>query len=174
MDRFLYANWNEQEASDLTASYLQWAQRNGIQPRAVWAANDPIAIGASEALKANHLKPGEDVCLVGLNWSAQGLAMVQRGEMLLSDGGHFFAGAWAMVMLHDYHQRSLSGNHSQPGQVTFQMQSIDQANIDLYRQKLGDENWEKIDFRGFSLTPLQDYTEYDFSLENVFLQIKAD
>lgn len=172
LDRFLYANWNQQEASSLTNSYLKWAMKNGIQPRAIWAANDPMAMGARDALKAHNLKAGEDVCLVGLNWSSQGLSMVQSGEMLLTDGGHFLAGAWSMVMLHDYHRRYQDGDDTVPGRVSFQMQSIDRTNIELYSAKLGDENWDKIDFRGFILAPSQDYTDYDFSLRNVLSQIK--
>ncbi|RDE22671.1 sugar ABC transporter substrate-binding protein [Motiliproteus coralliicola] len=173
LDRFLYANWNQQEASDLTDSYLKWATRNDIQPVGIWAANDPIAMGARDALKANSVKPGSDVCLVGLNWSAQGLEMVRNGEMLLTDGGHFLAGAWSMVMLYDYHQRSLKGETAPLGRVDFQMQSIDRNNIDQYSQNLGDENWDKIDFRGFSLKPSQGYGEYDFSLQKVLSHIKS-
>jgi ABC-type sugar transport system substrate-binding protein len=172
LDRFLYANWNQQEASNLTDRYLKWAARNGIQPSAIWAANDPIALGARDALVANSLTPGEDVCLVGLNWSSQGLAMVRSGEMLLTDGGHFLGRAWSMVMLHDYHQRRLKGDTAPLGRVNFQMQSIDNNNIDQYTLNLGDENWNKIDFRGFSLLPSQNYGDYDFSLQNVFSQIK--
>ncbi|MCW8885024.1 MAG: ABC transporter substrate-binding protein [Motiliproteus sp.] len=172
LDRFLYANWNRQEASSLANSYLKWATKNGIKPSAIWAANDPIALGVKEALKANNMQAGSSVCLVGLNWSSQGISMVSSGEMLLTDGGHFLAGAWSMVLLHDYHLRNRNKNGSLPGQVSFQMQSIDNNNIDAYIENLGDENWDKIDFRGFSLEPSQSYGEYDFSLRNVISQIK--
>ncbi|WP_421865718.1 ABC transporter substrate-binding protein [Motiliproteus sp.] len=130
LDRFLYANWNQQEATELTSRYLNWATNNGIQPKGIWAANDPIAMGARDALKANNLTPGSDVCLVGLNWSAQGLEMVRNGEMLLTDGGHFLAGAWSMVVLNDYHQRRLESEPAPLGRVDFQMQSIDRNNIE--------------------------------------------
>lgn len=172
LDRFLYANWNQQDAAKLTDRYLKWANNNGVQPSAIWAANDPIAMGANQALKANNLKAGKDVCLVGLNWSAQGLQMVRSGEMLLTDGGHFFAGAWSMIILHDYHLRSQDGDDRVPGRISFQMQSINSANIDRYSKVLSDENWEKIDYRGFKLAPAHSYSDYDFSLQRVFSQIK--
>lgn len=172
LDRFLYANWNQQEASKITKTYLQWATRNGIKPSAIWAANDPIAAGAKEGLSASGLQPGKDVCLVGLNWSSQGLDMVDSGEMLLTDGGHFLAGAWSIVLLNDYHTRATSGNTAPPGRVNFQMQSIDRSNIKQYRQYLGDENWTKIDFSGFQLKSKEDYSRYNFSLENVFNNIR--
>lgn len=174
LDRFLYANWNAEEAAELTLSYLDWANRNAITPTAIWAANDPIAAGASESLQRADLQPGKDVCLVGLNWSADGLDRVRNQEMLLTDGGHFLAGAWALVLLHDYHQRLQAGDERIIGRVNFQMQSIDQHNIATYLQHLGEENWDKIDFRGFSLLSGTGKTDtYDFSLARVFALINS-
>ncbi len=167
LDRFLFANWNQKEAQNLTQRYLSWAERNNIQPAAIWAANDPIAFGAREALKQQGLKPGKDVCLVGLNWSAQGLKLVQSGEMLLTDGGHFLAGAWSMVLLNDYNARLQRDERSPVGPVRFQMQSIDKTNIERYLSKLGDENWGKIDFTQFSRVDQSGYSDYDFSLDHV-------
>lgn len=172
LNRFLYANWSQEEAHRLTSQYLNWAERNSIKPTAIWAANDPIAQGASEALAQHSSTQGQDVCLVGLNWSAQGLSLVRQGKMLLTDGGHFLAGAWAMVLLNDYHQRQQQDSNHSLGKISFVMQSIDQDNIERYLEQLGDENWRKIDFRGFSLADDRAYTDYDFSLINVFNQIR--
>lgn len=171
LDRFLYANWNQQDAERLTLKYLQWAQKNKITPSLIWAANDPIAIGAKTALSEHDLTAGKDVCLVGLNWSSEGLKLVKSQEMLLTDGGHFLGGAWSMVLLHDYHQQQLKGNDSPIGDIRFQMQSIDQQNIDLYLSHLGNERWNKIDFTRFSLSDVDGSTHYDFSLEKVFSSI---
>lgn len=172
LDRFLYANWNAQEAQQLTSNYLQWASRNDIQPSAIWAANDPIAKGAKTALQKANLTPGEDICLVGLNWSKEGLEMVQNGEMVLTDGGHFLAGAWSMVVIHDYETKSSAGELDKPGLINFQMQSIDQSNIGDYLDNLGDEQWSKINFSGFSLESGSGYDEYDFSLKKVLKQVQ--
>lgn len=171
LDRFLYANWNRAEAKDLTHRYLQWAKRNQITPAAIWSANDPIAFGAREALKANGLQAGKDVCMVGLNWSVEALQLVSSGELLLSDGGHFLAGAWSMVLLQDYHNRQLKGDDQPIGSVHFQMQSIDATNVEQYLTYLGDENWGKIDFNRFLLGESSKNHNYDFSLKHVFNSI---
>lgn len=171
LDRFLYANWNQKEAEQLTTSYLNWAERNQVSPSAIWSANDPIAFGARNALLNTQLVPGKDVCMVGLNWSSQGLELVQRGEMLLTDGGHFLAGAWSMVLLHDYHTRLTQGINKPIGSVRFQMQSINNSNINDYLENLGDENWQKIDFARFTRVDHSGYDNYDFSLKNVFSNI---
>ncbi|MBE9398624.1 ABC transporter substrate-binding protein [Pontibacterium sp. N1Y112] len=171
LDRFLYANWNQQEAESLTDSYLSWAQRNNIKLSAIWSANDPIALGARKALKKGGLQPGKDVCMVGLNWSAEALKLVKREELLLSDGGHFLAGAWSMVLLHDYHNRIRNGFTGPVGHVHFQMQSITSDNVDRYLTYLGDENWGKIDFTRFALGDRSSHSDYDFSLKHVLNNI---
>ncbi|WP_370279387.1 ABC transporter substrate-binding protein [Pontibacterium sp.] len=171
LDRFLYANWNRSEAKALTHSYLQWAERNQITPAAIWSANDPIAFGARDALQENGLQAGKDVCMVGLNWSAEALQLVRSGELLLSDGGHFLAGAWSMVALKDYHARLQQGDDQPIGSVRFQMQSIDATNVDQYLNRLGDENWGKIDFNRFLLGDSSKNHDYDFSLKHVFNSI---
>lgn len=174
LDRFLTANWDQDEARRLTDSYIKWSIKTNIKPTAIWAANDSIAIGAKQAIEANGLSARKDICLVGLNWSLQGLNLVKSGHMVATEGGHFLAGAWAMVVLHDYHARS-EGSHNTPlGQINFQMQSIDSTNVDQYLTKLGDENWSKINFKGFELTDEQSYSDYDFSLQNVFAQIEPN
>ncbi|WP_415885370.1 ABC transporter substrate-binding protein [Neptuniibacter sp. QD37_6] len=171
LDRFLYANWNQKDAERLTRKYLHWAQQNQITPSVIWAANDPIAFGAKAALEAHNLKAGEDVCLVGLNWSSEGLKLVKSREMLLTDGGHFLGGAWSMVLLHDYHQQQLKGVYTPIGDIRFQMQGIDKTNIDLYLSHLGNEQWNKIDFTQFSISNEDRSSNYDFSLEKVFSSI---
>ncbi|MFY0677734.1 MAG: ABC transporter substrate-binding protein [Neptuniibacter sp.] len=171
LDRFLYANWNKTEAEKLTSNYLNWASINNISPIGIWAANDPIALGAKEGLIKAGLTAGEDVCLVGLNWSKEGLDMVKNGEMVLTDGGHFLAGAWSMVLLNDYNNQNNSDKREVPGRINFQMQSIDKDNLEKYLHYLGDENWSKVDFTGFSLMAGQGYANYDFSLKNAFRHI---
>lgn len=168
LDRFLYANWNRKEAESLTSRYLQWTERNQVSPTAIWSANDPIAFGARDALKSKGFQPGENVCMVGLNWSADALQLVKTGELLLSDGGHFLAGAWSIVVLHDYDKRLNQGSDAPIGHVRFQMQSIGANNVDTYLTHLGDENWGKIDFTQFALDAKSAATNYDFSLEHVF------
>lgn len=48
---------------------------------AIYATNDPEAIGASQALKAAGLNGVEDVLLVGFNGDAPALELIEAGEM---------------------------------------------------------------------------------------------
>ena len=102
IDRILEARWNTRDAEHLTAQYLKWVSRSSGQNDLIWAANDAMAEGAILALESASLTPGVDVLVAGLNWSPEGISMVKDQRMLLTDGGHFMAGAWAMVMARDH------------------------------------------------------------------------
>lgn len=102
LDRLLFANWNEAEAQALSANYLLWAQRKNITVAAIWAANDPMAIGALTSAKRAGYALGRDLFVAGLNWSGAALESVRGGEMLLTDGGHFLGGAMSILLLRDY------------------------------------------------------------------------
>jgi len=165
LDRLLYANWNAKDAEVMTERYLQWAERNSIQLRALWAANDPIAEGAVRALRKQKQIPGEKVFLAGLNWSPEGLAMVENGELLLTDGGHFLAGAWAMVLLRDYHD-DFDFAQNTP-RIRFPMSAIDKGNVDSFLKVFSDQDWTKVDFKHFSRRHNKQWLEYPFGLEHL-------
>jgi hypothetical protein len=76
--------------------------RSGPHIDALWAANDPMALGAIAALKEAGYRPGVDVMVGGLNWSQAAVDRVLKHEMVVTYGGHFLLGAWAMVVLRDY------------------------------------------------------------------------
>ena len=170
LDRLLYANWNAKDAEVMTERYLQWAGRNNIQLRALWAANDPIAAGAMKALRQQALKPGEGVFLAGLNWSPEGLALVEEGEMVLTDGGHFLAGAWSMVLLRDYAE---GFDFAQKGyRISFPMSAIDKSNIKHFMQVFGEQDWHKVDFNYFSRWKNPHLQQYPFELEHLIKAIE--
>ena len=156
LDRLLTAHWNQEEARTLTAGYLRWLERRNEAPALIWAANDPIAIGAIEALQDAGFAPGEDVLLVGLNWSPEGIRRVARGELLLTDGGHFLAGAWAMVMLRDLADGVID---IADASIRFPMEALDTHDVATFGERLVAPDWRDIDFARFRHTP----DGYDFS-----------
>lgn len=157
--RRLVANWSHDKA------YRQmenWLGRNGCVD-AVWAANDDIALGAIKALREADRTPGRDVFVGGLNWSEKGLEKVQNGQMTMTHGGHFFAGAWVMVLLHDYIAGvELFATHPE---ITFRMEAITPGNVAYFSQILGERDWGAIDFSRFSLANTPAASEYDFTLQ---------
>ncbi|MEH6811563.1 MAG: ABC transporter substrate-binding protein [Motiliproteus sp.] len=166
LERRFTVNWSFDKAYRQTQL---WLESQG-QLDAIWAANDPIALGAIKALREAGKTPGKDVMVAGLNWSPEALVLVERGEMTLTHGGHFLAGAWVMVLLYDYDQ---GVDFATPAaDVRFPMTAIDRSNVSAYRQALGDGDWSRIDFSRFSRRNHPEQSGYDFSMAALLGAIK--
>jgi ABC-type sugar transport system substrate-binding protein len=161
------AYWNREQAKLRTLQLLQAAPPGSIQ--VIWAANDPMALGAADALQELGLKPGKDVVTGGVDWTAEGLAAVQSGMLDATVGGHFMQGAWAAIMLHDYFEGQDFAKESV--EMRLRMQILDRSNIGSYLRYLGDRNWEKIDFRAFSKVANPARKKYNFGLQALLEQL---
>jgi len=156
-------NWSKDEAYKRTRLWLQSGQKLG----AVWAANDAIGLGSIKAIREAGLKPGHDVRVSGLNWSKEAIKHVINGEMTLSHGGHFLAGAWVMVMLYDYvHGHDFKAISTE---VHFPMTAMTQANASDYLKHFESQQWSKVNFKEFSLanTP-----SYQFTLAKLLQSVR--
>lgn len=162
VDRLLFANWNAAEAETLADRYLGWALRTLIRPAGVWAANDPIALGAIKAIEKHGFEPGRDIGVVGLNWSPEALAEVKAGRMILTDGGHFFSGGWSIVMLRDH----ADGCDFAAGGAAreFPLASIDRSNVSDIEELVQGRQFDHIRFASFLAAPRGRCGHYDFSL----------
>ena len=150
-------NWSADEAKERTALFLKRQQVD-----AIWAANDPIAFGAREAAEAAGFTAGSDIFFVGLNWSAPALEAVDDGTMTLTHGGHFFAGAWSMVMLKDI----ASGASAAGADVEFPMSAVTPENVAAFLRDIAPGDYEAIDFASFLLSA-QNSTNYSFTAESI-------
>jgi ABC-type sugar transport system substrate-binding protein len=94
--------------------YAAWARENAAQQaeslyrrypdvKLVWAGNDLMAFGAMSAWEKRGGKPGVDAWFSGINTSTEALEAVKSGRLTSLAGGHFISGAWALVMIYDYH-----------------------------------------------------------------------
>ena len=135
-------DWTEESAQATVREFVNAGQRID----AVWAANDQMAFGAITALREAGYKPGVDVVVGGINWSQGGIDRVLKGEMVVTHGGHFLGGAWAMVMLRDYHDgRDFA---EEDARLQFPMGAID---LPLARRfpEIGKVDWRNVDFTRF-------------------------
>ncbi|MBE9605207.1 ABC transporter substrate-binding protein [Acetobacteraceae bacterium H6797] len=176
LDRHLLAGWQQGEARLLTRRYLDWAIRAAIRPTAVWAANDPMALGAMEAFEEAGRRPGKEAVFAGLNWSAEALRAVGEGRLLLSEGGHLLGGAWALVMLRDWFDGfdfTLDGDAS----LQFDLSPIDAASLSYCWSVIGERRWQGLDFRRFTRGERRrggDMRQaYDFSLPAILASAKG-
>lgn len=161
--RRLVVNWSYDEAYRRVDTWLQSGQAFDM----VWAANDPIALGAIEAAYTHGLTAGQDYAIVGLNWSPDALSAVQDGQMTLTHGGHFLAGAWMAVLIHDYAHGHDFGTQSP--HLRFPMAAIGPDVSDALFEVLSQQDWSRIDFRQFSRAhrPDTETAGYDFSIQAI-------
>ncbi|UVO34183.1 ABC transporter substrate-binding protein [Bradyrhizobium arachidis] len=164
VDRLLFANWTQSEAEQVAANYLSWAQRKGIRPAGIWAGNDPMALGALKAVAAAGITPGEDIQVVGLNWSEDALREIKAGRMLLTDGGHFLLGGWSIVLLRDYADGcdfAATSSH-----IEVKTSAITRDNLGSVAGLIKTRAFDRIDFARFRAKP-DHCGRYDFSVDTL-------
>ena len=157
-------DWTEEGAQASVREFVHSGQRID----AVWAANDQMAFGAITALREAGYKPGVNVIVGGLNWSQGGIDRVLKGDMVVTHGGNFLGGAWAMVILRDYHDgRDFA---EEDVRLQFPMGAID---LPLARRfpEIGKVDWRNVDFTRFSKTRNPKITHYDFRPDSVLSQL---
>jgi ABC-type sugar transport system substrate-binding protein len=155
-----HLDWSEKGAEAWVRAFAQ----KGVRIDALWAANDPMALGAITALREAGYKPGVDIMVGGLNWNQGGVERVLKGEMVLTHGGHFLLGAWAMVILRDYHDgRDFA---EEDVRLRFPMGAFD---LPVARRfpEIGKVDWRKVDFTRFSKTRNPAVTRYNFTPDAV-------
>jgi len=157
LERLLSGYWQAGVAFDKTARMLELS--SGI--RIVWAASDSMALGAARAVDRSGRVAGKDVYVGGFDWSAEGLRAIEEGRLQASAGGHFMEGAWALVLLHDYHKGMDFA--SEGLEYRLPMQLMDATNVGVGRELLAPERWKDIDFKQFSKV-YNGRETYDFSL----------
>ncbi len=167
LKQIFYAEWRKDKAKAQAQVFLQRYPEIG----AVWAANDPMALGAIEAAESIGKRVGEEIFFGGLNWDEPGLAKTREGAMVTSVGGHFMTGGWALVLLHDYHRGKDFAETE--GDVQLQHKifgALHAGNIDDFVEKFGSRDWGKIDFTRFSKVFNPGMTRYEFGLDALLKQ----
>lgn len=133
---------------DLAQQRLTALARRNADLDMVWCANDPMALGALEALKGQGRIPGQDVVIGGFNGSPAIQAAIAEGTVELSMTGHVFAGALAMVMLREYADgRDFATPGGMIQAVPFGV--LDRSALDRWQPRLNPANAGKLRFETF-------------------------
>ena len=164
LQQLVHSNWQRDKAHRQLAGLL----RRWPSTRLIWAANDPMALGAADAVRERGQAPGRDVLVAGLNLGTEALHAVEQGELVASVGGHFLGGAWALVLLRDHHD-GLDFRDEGLEQV-FPMGVIDRGNVAPWLAQFGDQRWDRIDFARFSRSLNPALQRHEFTLSRVLEQ----
>lgn len=148
-----FGNWGTSDAQTKASVMLaRYPQANII-----WAANYSMALGALQAV-AEH---GSDI-LVGSTATAPYTGKDDK-NLTVSLGSHFFIGAWAMVLLYDYHNGLDFAEHGGLRQKLDYLSVINSENAARYYQVVYEQT-DTIDFTVFSKYLHPSSGNYAFSL----------
>lgn len=154
--QLVFSNWGAADAESKAKVLLGRYPQSNI----IWAANYSMAVGALKAVNAS----GAPV-LVGSTAAAPPTASAETKKgMAVSLGSHFFIGAWAMVLLHDYHHGVDFAQYGGARQKLNHLYVINQETAPRYYEAVYD-NTNDLDFTIFSKHLHPSSGNYTFSLE---------
>jgi ABC-type sugar transport system substrate-binding protein len=157
----VYGNWSYEDGKEKTMSLLKRHKDINI----IWAANDSMAMGAYDAAK--ELKYNQNISVGGLGGFPASLESIKNGGMKVTVGGTIMTGAWALVLLYDYHfgldfiddiNANFSVDHNT---IISTAKKADQfANLII-------DNPQQIDFRIFTKKLNPQLKKYEFSYDKI-------
>lgn len=162
LKQLVFSQWLQEDAYRLTKRLLGRHPETTI----VWTASDLIALGVTQASKEKGKTPGKEILTAGIDWTGEGVKAVENGALSATFGGHFMEGGWALVLLYDYHH-GVDFADDLGIEIRTRFESITKANVDRYKSLLIDENYEDIDFRGFSKVYNKQLKRYNFDIKKV-------
>lgn len=153
--QLVFGDWGTADAENKADLLLSRYPQANI----IWAANDSMALGAMRAVKARGAR-----ALVGGTgaWPDALASMAERG-MAASVGSHFFIGAWAMVLLHDYHHGLDFAGQGGASQKLDYMHVVTRDNAAQYNRAVYQRDGA-LDFGAFSKIRHPKAGRYDFNL----------
>jgi ABC-type sugar transport system substrate-binding protein len=159
LEQVVFGNWERARAKEqLSGLLLRYPKLN-----AVWTASDLMAYGAMEAAEEAGRHPGKDLLFATFNNSPEVLKARVEGRISSLAGGHFTAGAWALVMLYDYHHHvDFAKDGLELRLPLFAL--LDEELAQRFLQRFGDENFSKVDFRHFSKRLHPELRHYEFGI----------
>lgn len=158
LEQEVFAAWTQEKAAEQSA----WLYQRYPQARLIWAGNDLMAFGAMESWEKRGGKAGKDGWFSGINTSPEAMQMLKSGRLTALAGGHFMAGAWALVLLHDYAKgKDFASEGLEFDQSLFTLFTFSDAA--RYQERFGQMNFDSIDFRRFSKVHNPKLRRYDFS-----------
>lgn len=156
LEQEVYAAWAREKAAEQTEVLYQ----RYPHVKLVWAGNDLMAFGAMKSWEKRGGKPGVDAWFSGINTSTEALEAIKSGRLTSLAGGHFITGAWALVMIYDYHHgRDFAGEGLELQRPMFA--EFTPRLADRYIERFSN-GFESVDFRRYSKVRNPQLKRYNF------------
>lgn len=155
----VYGEWQRDKARVQTQELFQ----RYPEARLVWSGNDEMALGAMQAWQIQGGKPGKDALFSGVNTSGQAFEALRQQELSALAGGHLLTGAWALVLLFDYHR---GVDFSTEGlELVYPMFKLFTAQSSVRFEKSFGKGLRFLDFKPFSKYHHPALRRYNFDLD---------
>ncbi|VWB16656.1 hypothetical protein BLA24064_00612 [Burkholderia latens] len=158
MSQLVYSDWTFGDSYEKTRILLKRYPGTNV----IWAANDAMTLGAKSARDV----AGSAAVVGGMGALPEALQDVMRGGVSAMMAGDYFIGAFAMVLLHDYHKGHDFAACGNPRvQLDFLM-LVNRGNASSYYDLLFAGQGDP-DFSIFSRAGCTTRADYDFSIERL-------
>jgi ABC-type sugar transport system substrate-binding protein len=155
-------------------SYADSAQKARVllarypEANVIWAANDAMALGALSAVEERHAH----VLVGGMGALPEALLSVANGGLAAMVAGDYFMGAWAMVLLYDYHH---GRDFAASGDVRLKLDFLRVVHREIAAQYYDTvfTHGESLNFALYSKYLHPDSGPYDFALQRILNAIPA-
>ncbi|MDO6446990.1 ABC transporter substrate-binding protein [Colwellia sp. 1_MG-2023] len=127
-----------------------------------WAASDGMALGVLDSVKSGFEDLNPNMKIGGIDWTVEAIEKVKSKELVATVGGHIFQAAWGLIKIYDHHHGK-SVFIKGIDQKTYDLQVIDQSNINTFYLLAEKVNWHKVDFNLFTLTTTKN-NQYNFDI----------
>ncbi|MEQ6292477.1 ABC transporter substrate-binding protein [Vogesella sp. GCM10023246] len=158
----VYAAWNRERGAEQS----DWLYQRYPQARMVWAGNDLMAFGAMDSWRKRGGQPGKDAFFSGINTSTEAMQALRDGNLTALSGGHFIAGAWALVMLYDY-QRGVDFATEGLELDRPMFTQFTAASAERFMRYYGDLDFSRVDFRRYSKALNPRLKRYNFGFQQL-------
>ncbi|WP_143873645.1 ABC transporter substrate-binding protein [Catenovulum sediminis] len=160
LQQYLSGSWKRSRAERLYPALKNRYREMDI----VWCANDELALGVMDALKAN-----ETALIGGIDWDLEALKQIQQGRLYASVGGHFLHGGFSLVLIHDYlagRDFNSFGNYTFKESLILLTQNDSETIGKLLEQFANKTIYQAVDFKNYSLLQATANSDYNFSIKH--------
>lgn len=144
----------EQKASILLSRYPE--------TNVIWASNDSMALGAERAVKARRAS----VLVGGMGGWGDALVSIAQGDLTATAAGDYMIGAWAIVLLNDYHHGKDFASSGGLNQKLDYLYVVDRDNVARYDRAFF-QRGDALKFGLYSKVAHPRPGPYDFRLEHL-------
>ncbi|MBN1378933.1 MAG: ABC transporter substrate-binding protein [Gammaproteobacteria bacterium] len=151
----------------------EWAMKLMSSSRAIdviWTGNHDEMWGVVQGVEQAGKIPGKDVFIGGFDWNADSIQAIADGRISVSMFGHFMEGAWALLLVHDYHYGfDFAGDVGL--KISTPMSAITSENYQRYKTILNEAHWRSVDFKMLSKKHNSTLKSYNFNISQ-FLDLQ--